>query len=88
MSDTANTIDATDTARQHIRQRHNDCAFWVGRCARLATQLSMATDTANPPGFLDARGTLRDMVEAAQSALLALETAQALRELADDLTDK
>lgn len=88
MSDNANTIDATDTARQHIRARHNECAFWVERCARLATQLSMATDTANPPGFLDARGTLRNMVEAAQFALVFFDHAQALQELADDLADK
>lgn len=79
---------AFDTARTHIRQRKQDCAFWVERCSRLAAQLSMRTTTNNPPGFLDARNTLRDMVEAAQSALLALETAQALQELADDLADK
>lgn len=89
MSDTANTIDATDTTTpKHIRQGELDWAFWVDHCSRLASQLSMRTTTNNPPNYSQARNTLRDMVEAAQSALVALEIAQALKELEQDLNRK
>lgn len=76
--------DTDTTARKLIRQGKLDCDFWVEHCSYLATQLSMATTTANPPNYLQTRGTLRDILEAAQSALVALETAQALQELADN----
>lgn len=79
--------DPDTTAREHIRQRKRACAWNIERCSRLAAQLSMAMKTANPPDYLHARGTLRDILEAAQSALVALETAQALEELAKDLAD-
>lgn len=72
------------TTRKHIRQGKLDCAFWVEHCSYLATQLSMAMKTANPPNYLQTRGTLRDLLEAAQVALVALETAQVLEELADN----
>lgn len=79
--------DTDTTARKHVRQRKLDCAFWVERCSRLAAQLSMATTTANPPNYLQTRGTLRDIFEAAQFALVAHEAARALEELAEDLAD-